>query len=166
MNKKLVRKIISLIFAIFGLFLSYVFVFLMPIRFAIKPENTDTSKFYVIAEPISATEYEWSIVKEKDNSEEVAIDTKINGNLPNVAYEYSFINENNQFVLYGHYEEKTYANNQWSAVFYVDEFDVLYPVKHGITGTGILDNVHSWYISYLDIASDFNFEELKKFFVN
>ncbi len=64
------------------------------------------------------------------------------GNLPNVDYEYSFLNEDNKFVLYGQYEENFVSENQWIAMFYVDEFDVIYPVKHGVTGTGLLDNIH------------------------
>ncbi len=163
MYKKFIRRLISIVFSIFALVMAYVFIFFMPIRIAVKPENIDNSKFYVITEPISATEYKWLIIAEKDNKEAVYIDTKIKGNLPDVSYEYYFMQEDNKFVLYGHYEEKNSEDNQWNAVFYVDEFDIIYPVKHGLNGMGILDNLYSWYISYLDIASDFDSEEFIKF---
>ncbi len=162
--KKIVKNTASVLIWVIVLLVVYIFVFFMPIRVAVKSDDIDESRYYVIAEPISVTEYFWVITKERDNEKETLIYTKVEGNIPDVVYEYSFLNEDNKFVFYGHYVEKTEDEYETSAVFYVDSYDVLYPVKHGVNG--MFKGIWEWYISYLDIASDFNWDEFVKFFTN
>lgn len=97
-----------------------------PINFAVK-EIQDDGRDYIFVKQTKVTGFSWFKVGEDGEFDEYIL---LKGNTPpNFDLVNRLYDTENIFVCWGKYGEKEVVDGEVSAVFYVDEWEIMYPIK-------------------------------------
>ena len=95
---------------------------------ALKEENIDQSKEYIIAKIQKATVSQWCAVGDNNGIYETPDNIRLKGNVPS-GYNYAVETGNNVFICYGNFCATEELHGEKYKVFNVENWEIAYPVK-------------------------------------
>lgn len=112
---------------IFILFFLIVVIALFPVKFAVKQESIK-GKEYVIAQICYNSASNWEIIGDGDGRYDFSLPALLKGDNPLTMINHSLISST--FICYGEYQgEITTPAGYKNIVFYVKDWDILYPIE-------------------------------------
>lgn len=99
-----------------------------PIKKAVQTSELQ-EKDYIMVKALQSTAATWSIVADNYGLYEMPMEVTLTGMYPSVIYDVQ--TGGNVFICYGEYGEDIFTTaGYWNKNFRVEEWDILYPIKH------------------------------------
>ena len=99
----------------------------LPTKIAVKYESITPGEKYIIVEHQYTTAGVWQAVGDESGMYDEPVDVKLTGNYPDAGYYVQ--NGNNQYICYADYKGEEFVAAYKNKVYYVNEWDILYPIK-------------------------------------
>lgn len=117
----------QLIVVLLLIVITIVFPNYIPVKFAVHDNESIRNGSYVIVKWVRTTGYDWYRLEDSyDNPSEYL---KLTGNIPLERFPRFGIREgSNRFICYGNYIDKNLSNEEKSDTFFVDNWDIIYPI--------------------------------------
>lgn len=114
-------------FAVFLILIATLGQGYLPVKKAVKQENIDTSRSYILVKVQKSTVSPWIAVGDNDGYYEIRRNTYLTGVEPQ-GFNYGIDFGDNTFICYGQYSGiREFASGEHYA-FNVESWDILYPV--------------------------------------
>lgn len=126
---KKIIKFFVLVMAVIILVEVTMVLWLPPIKKAIKFEDIEKSKSYIIVKTARVTGSDWIVVDSNNTYFDVEKYIRIEGVEPD-GYNFGIEYGNNSFVCYGEYIKKDYSDDTGTYdIFKSNSWDILYPIQ-------------------------------------
>ena len=100
----------------------------LPAKRAVKLNDLDTSKYYIIVKVQKSTISPWLAIGDNNGDYEIGRDVYLTGNYPQ-GYNYTVDFGGNTFVCYGQYDGTRDIGAGEHNTFGVNSWEIIYPVK-------------------------------------